>query len=139
MLDSLRAGRKLDPAIKAVEEPAYGSDVALDTGYGVDTRSNAAKYWTVAVCGIALLSDGYCASSIGTVISIIRSLYPVETASSTAFSILSSISFVGTVVGQLTFGYVCDRVGRKYGMIIATILLILWTGKDEARTRRVGG
>lgn len=132
MLDSLRRGRKVDPAIESVKEPAYGADVALDTGYGVDTRSNAAKYWTVAVCGIALLSDGYCASSIGTVISIIKGLYPVEVKTSTAFSILSSISFVGTVVGQLTFGYICDRIGRKYGMIIATTLLIIWTGEHSA-------
>lgn len=127
MLDSLRRGKRADPAIAAVEEPAYGKDVALDVGYGVDTRSDAAKYWTVAVCGIALLSDGYCASSIGTVISIIKTLYPKEAAESKAFSILSSISFVGTVVGQLTFGYICDRIGRKYGMIIATCLLIFWT------------
>lgn len=127
MLDTFRTGRKGDPAIRAVEEPGYGKDIAIDAGYGVDTRSNAKKYWTVAVCGIALLSDGYCANSIGIVISILKALYKTEAANSKAFSILSSISFVGTVVGQLTFGYVCDRVGRKYGMIIATCLLIFWT------------
>ena len=34
---------------------------------------------------------------------------------------------MGTVVGQLTFGYIVDKIGRKYGMLIATGLLILFT------------
>lgn len=123
----MRRGHKGDPAIAAVEQPAYDKNVAIDSGYGVDTRSNAKKYWTVAVCGIALLSDGYCASSIGIVITILKALYPDEAKASRAFSILSSISFVGTVVGQLTFGYICDVIGRKFGLIVASSLLILWT------------
>ena len=53
MLDNLRRGKKGDPAPAIVEQPAYDQDVDIDAGYGVDTRSNRAKYLTVFVAGIA--------------------------------------------------------------------------------------
>lgn len=54
-------------------------------------------------------------------------LYPEEYKNSPAQSNVSSIAFVGTVVGQLFFGYVADYHNRKIGMIISTIILILFT------------
>lgn len=30
---------------------------------------------------------------------------------------LSSLAFAGTVVGMLTFGYLSDKLGRKFGMV----------------------
>ena len=32
-------------------------------------------------------------------------------------NVLSSLAFAGTVVGMLTFGYLSDKIGRKFGMV----------------------
>lgn len=32
-------------------------------------------------------------------------------------TILSSLTFAGTVVGMLIFGYLSDKIGRKFGMV----------------------
>ena len=30
---------------------------------------------------------------------------------------LTSVAFAGTIVGMLTFGYMSDKLGRKFGMV----------------------
>ncbi|KAF5104287.1 hypothetical protein DV451_000783 [Geotrichum candidum] len=93
----------------------------------VQSRSGMAKYWPVVASGAGLFSDGYVNNSIGSVSTILGILYPNEYADSTAISNVSSIAFVGTVVGQLVFGYVSDYHSRKIGMIVSTVVLILFT------------
>lgn len=83
--------------------------------------------WPAFCSGAGLFSDGYVNNSIGTVSSALKTLYPVEYGQSHAISNVSSIVFVGTVVGQLGFGYISDRIARKGGMMIANVLLILFT------------
>lgn len=39
---------------------------------------------------------------------------------------MSSISFAGTVVGQLFFGYMADHWSRKWSLLISTIILIVF-------------
>lgn len=41
--------------------------------------------------------------------------------------ILTAIAFVGTVLGMVTFGYFSDAVGRKSGMIVATLIIIVFS------------
>ncbi len=88
----------------------------------VQSRSGMAKYWPVVASGAGLFSDGYVNNSIGSVSTILGILYPNEYADSTAISNVSSIAFVGTVVGQLVFGYVSDYHSRKIGMIVSTVI-----------------
>ena len=45
----------------------------------------------------------------------LKILYGDEFTKSNAISNIGSIGFVGTVVGQLSFGYISDRVARKVG------------------------
>lgn len=93
----------------------------------LEARKGLSKYWPVFTAGAGLFSDGYVNNSIGSVNTILGILYPNEYANSSATSNVSSIAFVGTVVGQLFFGYIADYHSRKLGMIVSTIILILFT------------
>lgn len=54
-------------------------------------------------------------------------IYPDTYANSTYSRNVSSIAFVGTVVGQLAFGITSDYWSRKWSLFIATLILILFS------------
>lgn len=81
--------------------------------------------------GFALLSDGYQAGAIGSVNTIFGIIYPNDYVGQFP-SIISSMLFVGTIIGQLSFGYVSDVIGRKNGMVIATLIVILGAALSSA-------
>ncbi|KAK6457909.1 glycerophosphoinositol permease [Scheffersomyces xylosifermentans] len=83
--------------------------------------------WPAFCAGAGLFSDGYVNNSIGTVSYALKTIYGKTYTNSNAISNISSIAFVGTVVGQLSFGYISDRIARKGGMMAANIILILFT------------
>jgi MFS family permease len=83
-------------------------------------------------CGTALFSDGYANGIIGSVNTILRRLYPDEVKQQNYGTILSSLAFAGTVVGMLSFGYISDRVGRKFGMMSATLIVALFSALSAA-------
>jgi MFS family permease len=85
------------------------------------------KYLPIITTGSGLFSDGYVNNSIGTVSTCLSILYPVEYKESNAIRNVTSIAFVGTVVGMLVFGYVADYHSRKTAMLVGTILLIIMT------------
>lgn len=45
---------------------------------------------------------------------------------------LSSLGFAGTVVGMLAFGYLSDKIGRKFGMMTATVIVAVFSGLSAA-------
>lgn len=57
---------------------------------------------------------------------MLSKIYPDEYSGSRAQSNVSSIAFAGTVVGQLTFGYVADRYTRKLAMTVSAVILIVF-------------
>ncbi len=48
-------------------------------------------------------------------------------ATSRAKTVVSAIAFVGTVVGQLGFGYLADRWSRTNSLLVSTVILIVFT------------
>lgn len=83
--------------------------------------------WPAFISGAGLFSDGYVNNSIGTVTTCLSLLYEEEYTNSNAISNIASIAFAGTVIGQLSFGYISDHYARKGGMLTANVLLILFT------------
>jgi MFS family permease len=63
----------------------------------------------------------------GIVNTLLGTIYPDIYPGSSYSKNISSIVFVGTVVGQLIFGYFSDKLGRKFGMIVATIILVVFS------------
>lgn len=71
----------------------------------------------IFACGTALFSDGYVNSVIGTVVNIIRRKFGDNVITTNQDTTINSIGFAGTVVGMLSFGYISDKFGRKFGMV----------------------
>ncbi|MCJ1483395.1 hypothetical protein MMC06_003562 [Schaereria dolodes] len=89
-------------------------------------KSRWERSWPTIACGAGLFSDGYLNGVIGSVSTILSTIYPTEYKLSPARSNVSSITFVGTVVGQLAFGWLSDNYSRKWALLISTFLLILF-------------
>lgn len=89
------------------------------------SRKNQVK--TILYAGSGLFSDGYVNNVIGTTLTILKTLYKKEVASNNAMSNIASIAFVGTVIGQLSFGYVSDKISRKKGMMISNMILAVFS------------
>ncbi|KAF8150636.1 MFS Git1p-related glycerophosphoinositol and glycerophosphocholine permease [Crassisporium funariophilum] len=79
----------------------------------------------IFACGTALFSDGYANGIIGTVLT--RIYGAAELGKHDYSRTLSSLGFAGTVVGMLTFGYLSDKIGRKFGMMSATGIVALFS------------
>ncbi|KAI5478828.1 putative glycerophosphoinositol permease [Pseudohyphozyma bogoriensis] len=89
-------------------------------------KSSWARIGTVFACGAALFADGYVNSAGGASRYVLQKAYP-NTYTAHYGSLFSSLQFVGIVIGQLGFGYLSDRVGRKPGMIFASVWIMLFS------------
>ncbi|KAF8525794.1 major facilitator superfamily domain-containing protein [Hysterangium stoloniferum] len=85
------------------------------------------KISLIFACGTALFSDGYANSVIGTVVTIIRRKFGATAVSAQQKTNLNAIAFAGTIIGMLLFGYISDKMGRKFGMMAATGIVTLFS------------
>lgn len=90
-------------------------------------RSRMHIYWPIFTTGSGLFSDGYINASIGTVSTCLSTIYGEQYSESNAIQNVSSIAFVGIVLGQLSFGYIADNYSRKLAMLAGNIILIVFS------------
>jgi len=110
------------------EEPAP-QDVAAEYPtpvYGATEKSFWDRIWPVMACGAGLFSDGYLNGVIGSVSTMLSTIYPKQYKASAAQRNVSSITFAGTVLGMLIFGWTSDHWSRKWSLLISTIILFVF-------------
>ncbi|KAM0454393.1 hypothetical protein ACHAPV_008473 [Trichoderma viride] len=90
----------------------------------VSRISRVSSIFMVLVGGLALFSDGYNAQVIGYMNPLFKELYP-DAFTSTIKTRLSNAFLIGEVFGMLFFGWGIDRLGRRTGIVFATLFLIL--------------
>ncbi|KAH7921614.1 MFS general substrate transporter [Leucogyrophana mollusca] len=87
----------------------------------------------IFACGTALFSDGYANGIIGSVITLLTRIYGKDAVDANDYSnALTSVAFAGTVVGMLAFGYVSDKFGRKFGMMFAAGIVVVFSALSAA-------
>ncbi|KAJ3087893.1 Plasma membrane permease, mediates uptake of glycerophosphoinositol and glycerophosphocholine [Physocladia obscura] len=91
---------------------------------GVQRTTN---WFTIIFAGIALLSDGYQNNVFNSINVILGKLYSSSEYTSDTTSRIQNWYLVGAIIGQLLLGLVIDRLGRKTGLLITTICIILGT------------
>lgn len=57
---------------------------------------------------------------------MLQTIYADEYTKSDAQSNVASITFAGTIVGQLGFGYLSDHWSRKHSLLISTLIIIVF-------------
>ncbi|ODQ81612.1 hypothetical protein BABINDRAFT_159881 [Babjeviella inositovora NRRL Y-12698] len=110
----------------ANDEVFSGGSATVDMKNEKLRVSSKPSKWPIFTAGAGLFSDGYVNNSIGTASTCLRLLYPKQYATSNVISNVSSIAFAGTVLGQLVFGYISDYHSRKLGMMVSTVILIIF-------------
>lgn len=103
-----------------------GTMTQAGTGHLEHRTLSWRKFGTIFACGMALFMDGYANNTIGIVSKLLKILYP-DTMDATTVETLNAIAFAGTVVGMLLFGYYSDAIGRKSGMIVSTLIILVFT------------
>ncbi|KAJ5595080.1 Glycerophosphodiester transporter GIT2 [Penicillium hispanicum] len=84
------------------------------------------RSWPTIACGAGLFSDGYLNGVIGQVNTMLSKIYGKLYSGSTASQNVSAITFAGTVVGMLIFGYTSDHYSRKWSLMASTIILFVF-------------
>jgi MFS family permease len=57
---------------------------------------------------------------------MLKTIYPKEYTNSSAQANVASITFAGTVVGMLFFGYTSDHYSRKWSLFVSTIIILVF-------------
>ncbi|MCJ1312540.1 hypothetical protein MMC25_006214 [Agyrium rufum] len=91
-----------------------------------ENKSRWERSWPTIACGAGLFSDGYLNGVGGALNTFLSTIYKKAYTNSPAQSNLPSITFAGTVVGQLFFGWLSDNYSRKQALLISTIILIFF-------------
>ncbi|KAG0649240.1 Glycerophosphodiester transporter GIT2 [Hyphodiscus hymeniophilus] len=84
------------------------------------------RIWPVFACGAGLFSDGYLQSVIGSATTILETIYGDAFSNSNARRNIVSLTFVGTVVGQIGFGFLSDYWSRKNSLLVSTTIMIIF-------------
>ncbi|SCU88869.1 LAMI_0D11606g1_1 [Lachancea mirantina] len=116
-----------DVSSEGEDEAITALKTSSDAENEVDDLPRNNKYWAIITTGAGLFSDGYINNSIGTTSLCLSMIYGKQYTASNALKNVSSIAFVGTVVGQLSFGYLSDYHSRRMAMLVGTLILIVFS------------
>ncbi|EKM78114.1 hypothetical protein AGABI1DRAFT_86289 [Agaricus bisporus var. burnettii JB137-S8] len=91
------------------------------------------KVSLIFACGTALFSDGYANGVLSDVNTLLNRIYGADRIDANGYgTTVRSLAFAGTVVGMLVFGYLSDKIGRKFGMMAASGIVALFSGLSAA-------
>ncbi|KAF2804668.1 MFS general substrate transporter [Mytilinidion resinicola] len=119
MSEKIETQQARDESDRSLSPPRRGSLTQTDKG-------TWDRLWPVIACGAGLFSDGYLNGVIGSVNTMLSTIYADEYTKSSAQQNVSSITFAGTVVGMLFFGYTSDHYSRKWSLFTSTIIILLF-------------
>jgi MFS family permease len=102
-----------------------GTDPSEPLNPSEQRKAKNSDLFTVLAAGSALISDGYqnnCQNLLNTLFS---KRYGSKVYNSALSTRISNSLVVGAVLGQVSVGILCDRVGRKSAIVTSTLLLVI--------------
>lgn len=115
-----------DTSAKPFEASMKPAEVAVGEMQDESTgnHSRLSMVMMVVFSGLAIGSDGFNSSIIGNIELLMGVIYPNSLTTAIA-SRLSNAFMVGMIIGMLAFGWISDKLGRKTGAVLTTLLLVL--------------
>jgi len=89
-----------------------------------DPRDRTSSLFTIIASGAGLISDGY-QNSLMTMTNVVLALIYPTSYTSPVSTRVSNALLVGEIIGQLFFGVMTDRIGRKTAIVTTTIFIAL--------------
>ncbi|KAF9448539.1 putative metabolite transporter [Macrolepiota fuliginosa MF-IS2] len=87
----------------------------------------------IFACGTALFADGYANGVISSVNTLLTRIYGSDQIEAHNYgTTVRSVTFAGTMVGMIIFGWLSDKMGRRFGMMTATGIVVLFSGLSSA-------
>jgi MFS family permease len=74
--------------------------------------------------GAALISDGYFNNTMTMINVLLKKEYPLEY-TTTVSTRVSNALLVGEIFGQVAVGLTCDYLGRKFAIIMTTLMIVV--------------
>ncbi|GAA5928326.1 hypothetical protein JCM3775_000576 [Rhodotorula graminis] len=129
MNDPLRLSSSVDtdkgsPSLDDAKPTAQA--VQVDGDKEVERLRNVEKHsskWTILAAGAGLISDGL-QNNIMTLTNVIFGQLYGKAYTSAYSTQVSNALTVGTILGQISIGMVCDIYGRKAGILISTFSIV---------------
>ncbi|GAA5895808.1 hypothetical protein JCM6882_001386 [Rhodosporidiobolus microsporus] len=87
-------------------------------------KERLSSFFTIACSGFALISDGL-QNNVFTLANVIFGQMYGKAYTSAMSTRLSNSLTVGTILGQICIGIVCDLLGRKYGIVLSTVFIVV--------------
>ncbi|TVY35485.1 Glycerophosphocholine permease [Lachnellula subtilissima] len=125
-------GKKNDVAEPNVDTGSDFDNLANVDPLAVIPKSRWERIWPAMACGSGLFSDGYINNVIGSVSTMLETIYGKKYTDNGSQKNVSAITFAGTVLGQLIFGYTSDKWSRSNSLLISTIILIVFAALGAA-------
>ncbi|KAK5281063.1 glycerophosphoinositol permease [Exophiala xenobiotica] len=124
-MDHLPMKEKTDGDVETLAANDLTHTQSVQNGAVASPKGRWQRTWPVLAAGAGLFSDGYLNNVIGSVSTMLATIYPNEYANSSAQQNVSSITFAGTVLGILIFGFCSDHWSRKGALLVSTGILIV--------------
>ncbi|KAL1923138.1 uncharacterized protein VTP21DRAFT_9514 [Calcarisporiella thermophila] len=116
----------------AVAPQNEDSKLKGDANQALRSRSRSNAIFVTIFSAFALFSDGYQSGIISFAQVLLKLIYGTDVFTPEVASRISYALFVGALIGQVGFGLICDRIGRKVGLISTTILVIVGAALSAA-------
>ncbi|KAL8290051.1 hypothetical protein RQP46_002990 [Phenoliferia psychrophenolica] len=87
-------------------------------------REKMSSAFTIACAGFALISDGLQNNIMSLTNVVFAQLYGKAYTSHYSTQLSNALT-VGTILGQISIGYLCDVKGRKWGIVTSTVLIVI--------------
>lgn len=110
---------------KPQDAVVQNSPVHIEEARGISAvRQRTSDYFTILASGAALISDGYQNNLMTAGNAVFKQLYPKYYDSEVSTRVSNAL-LVGAIIGQITVGLICDRIGRKTAIVATTLMIVL--------------